>query len=437
MAASPRTVPAAAAGALTVTSEARHEAAYRFVLAKMLASEGDFAAAGVAFREAVELAPDAPIVRLEYASHLIRLAAASRGARRSELRQQAREEAELARAQAGDAPAVWRSLADVYYDLSPDDPALEERAREALEKVVAGDPDDLEASLTLGQIYLGERQPERAVDLLQRVVEHTSGNRVVYSMLGEALVRSGRSAEAEGVFERLLSLDPTSRPVRLGLAAMKSERGDHEGALQALEEAPPGLRQQAEVRRRIALELLYSDEPGEARDIVDDLYAADPESPQVMATRALVLAAQGDHAALDALVADLAPGDSRRRELAALLQQQGETEEAERLLRQTLAGLDELSGEPARQTAAGVRFQLADLLGERGDDRRRGGDRRAAHPPWRRRRAAPGHPGLRRAAQPGRRERRRARPSAPPRPAARGGAAGLGHDRRGAAARRP
>ena len=353
----------------------------------MLQAEGDFAGAGVAYRQALELAPDEPILRLEYAAHLIRLASASRGARRSGLLQQARDEAERARQAAGDEPAVWHSLADVYYDLAQDDPSLQERAREALEKVVAADPDDLESSLTLGQIYLGDRQPEKAAELFDRVVERTSGNRFVYSLLGEALMRTGRSAEAEDVLGRLLAIDPSSRQVRLGLAGLKSDRGDHQGALRVMEEAPSGLREQAEVKRRMALEMLFSGQLDEARRIVDELYAREPEAPQILGAYALVLAAQGDRGSLDALVDGLQATDSMRREVAALLQQYGESEDAERVLRATLARLEEQRGRgaghgdaesgdaesgdaelgDAEHTAAGVRFQLADLLGDRGD----------------------------------------------------------------------
>ena len=360
-------VPAATQTPDASAPAAAHEAAYRFVLAKMLASEGDFAAAGVAYEEALALAPDEPIVRLEYASHLIRLAGASRGTRRGALLEQARQEAERAAAAAGDEPALWRTLADVYYDLSRDEPALAERAREALEKVLAAEPDDLESALTLGQIYLGNGEPAKAAELFGRVAERTSGNRFVYSMLGESLMRTGRLAEAEEVLGRLLAIDPSSRQVRLGLAGLRSERGDHEAALRTMNEAPGGLRQQADVRRRIALELLFSGRPDEAREIVDELFAADPASPQVIGAYALVLAAQGEGGELDALIAEMEPTDTRRRELAALLQQHGEDAAAERMLRDTLAELEERRGDEAARTAAAVRFQLADVLGDRGD----------------------------------------------------------------------
>jgi len=350
---------------------AGQEAAYRFVLAKMLAGEGDLVAADAAFREALGLVPEEPYLRLEYASHLIRLAAANRGERRRALLEEARSQAESARdlAQGGGSAevAIWRTLAEVYQDLSQGDPGLQEEARRALERVVEAEPDDLESSLTLGQIYLNDRQPARAAEIFGRVAERTAANRFVYSLLAEALMRSGRLAEAEDVLAQLLALDPSARQVRLGLAGLESERGDHAAALRTLREGPKGLRQQSDVQRRMALELLMSGSPDEAREILEPLYDQEPESPPLIGAMVLTLAAQGDDAALDDLVGSIDATDSRRLELAALLGQGGHDLVAERVLRDTLAALEDRRGDEAARNAAAARFQLADLLSQRGE----------------------------------------------------------------------
>ena len=365
--------PQAVSPAQPVAVAAGQEAAYRFVLAKMLAAEGDMVAADAAFREALGLVPDEPYLHLEYASHLIRLAGANRGDRRLALLEQARSQAEAARdlaEAAGDGDsetAIWRTLAEVYQDLSQDEPGLRDEARRALERVVEMEPDDLESSLALGQIYLNDRQPSRAAEIFSRVAERTAANRFVFSLLAESLMRSGRLAEAEGVLDRLLAMDPSARQVRLGLAGLESERGDHEAALQTLREAPEGLRRQSDVRRRIALELLMSGNPGEAREILEPLYDEEPDSPQLIGAMVLTLAAQGDDEALDELVSAIDANDDRRRELAALLEQNGQDLVAERVLRGTLAELEDRRGEEAARNAAAVRFQLADLLSQRGE----------------------------------------------------------------------
>ncbi len=352
---------------------AGQEAAYRFVIAKMLAAEGDLVAADAAFREALDLLPGEPYLHLEYASHLIRLAGANRGDRRLALLEQARAQAEAARdlaeaaGEGSSETAIWRTLAEVYQDLSQGDPSLQDDARRALERVIAKDPDDLESSLSLGQIYLNDRQPARAAEIFSRVAERTAANRFVFSLLAESLMRSGRLAEAEGVLHRLLALDPSARQVRLGLAGLESERGDHEAALRTLQEAPEGLRRQPDVRRRIALELLMSDRPDEAREILEPLYEEEPDSPPLIGAMVLTLAAQGDDEALDGLVASIEAGEGRRRELAALLDQNGQDLVAERVLRDTLAELEGRRGDTAARNAAAVRFQLADLLSQRGE----------------------------------------------------------------------
>lgn len=364
--ASPSVEPSPPLATSPPSASPSREAAYRFVLAKMLAAEGDLEPARAAFQEALALVPEEPYLRLEYAAHLIRLAGASRGNRRQALLVEARSQAEAARDMAGDEPAVWRTLSEVYYDLSQNDPNLQDDARRALERVVEAEPDDLESSLTLGQIYLNSREPEKAAEIFSRVAERTAANRFVYSLLAEALMRTGRLAEAEEVLSSLLALDPTSRQVRLGLASLKSERGDHEAALETLRKAPKGLRQQADVRRRIALELLFAERPGEAREILDPLYAAEPDSPALLGALVLVMAAQGEDGELHDLLTSIDAADTQRRELAALLAQHGQTPAAERLLRQTLLDLDRRRGDEATKTAAAVRFQLADLLSTRG-----------------------------------------------------------------------
>jgi len=342
-------------------------APYQFVLAKMLAAEGELVAAGRAFEEALRLAPEEPFVHLEYAGFLARMASVTRGDRKLDYLQQAVDAAQKARDLAGDEPEVWRTLAQVYLDLAREQPAALADARQAMERVVAADPDDLETSLTLGQIYLSEGQPEQAVELFSRVAERSSGNRYVDSLLSEALMRTGRQAEAEGVLGRLLSLDPGARQVRLGVATLQSGRGDHAAALATLQAAPPSLRAEPEIQRRIALELHLSGHPDAALAMTDKLRSEDPATPGLLTVRALALASLGRSEELYTALDALPPQDPQQREIANDLEVNGQAEVAQQVLRRALERAQAAAGEETARAALELRVQLAGLLSRNGD----------------------------------------------------------------------
>jgi len=342
---------------------AEREAAYSFVIARMLAGEGEFQAAGAAFEQALELAPEEPFLHLEYASHLTRLASVTRGEGRTAHLRQAVREAQRAQELAGDEPEVWRTLAEVYLDLSREDPTVLVDARQALEKVVEADPDDLESSLTLGQVYLSE-DPARAAELLTGVAERTSGNRYVYSLLSEALIRSGRHLEARGSLGRLLAIDPSSRQVRLTLAELESEAGDHERAAELLAGAPESLRDEAEVRQRLARELFHLGRDAEAGRLVEGLAAEEAGDVNTLALEALLAASRGDEAAMHAALAGIEASDPRHLEIANALRARELPAVAETVL---VSALDRVEAEGDQAFAARLRLELAEIRFDRDD----------------------------------------------------------------------
>ena len=102
--------------------------------------------------------------------------------------------------------------------MAGEDSAALSEARQALEKLREIDPTDVESMVSLGQIYLSEQSPERAADVFQAVLDQTSGNRMVYRLLVDALVRSGQSERAVSVLEEALELDPLFTRARIVLS---------------------------------------------------------------------------------------------------------------------------------------------------------------------------------------------------------------------------
>ncbi|HWN43710.1 MAG TPA: tetratricopeptide repeat protein [Thermoanaerobaculia bacterium] len=288
-------------------SEPQSTAAYQFALAKLLSVEGSLPEALTAYQEAERLAPDSPYVRLEHGQLLARLAQYSRAPGvREEYLQRAAETLGKARQIAPENLDVLRAVGEVYLDLSSQDPAALATAQEALETVRRRDPDDPQAALTLGQIYMDQRQPEKAAEVLRDLVTRLPQQRMAYALLVEALLRADKPAEAEKVLGDILGFDPGSLEARLTLVELQSQRGDHRSAVDTLRGAPEPVREEARVRRQLAWELYRTGELEAALETADALLGvqgeAGPDRPFLSLVKGLVFTAEGRHReALDLL----------------------------------------------------------------------------------------------------------------------------------------
>lgn len=281
-------------------SEPRATAAYQFALAKLLSVEGSLPEALTAYEEAERLAPDSPYVRLEHGQLLARLAQYSRAPGvREEYLQRAAATLGKAREIAPDNLDVLRAVGEVYLDLSAQNPAALATAQEALETVRQRDPDDPQAALTLGQIYMDQRQPEKAAEVLRDLVTRLPQQRMAYALLVEALLRADKPAEAEKVLGDILGFDPGSLEARLTLVELQSQRGDHRTAVETLRGTPEPVREEARVRRQLAWELYRTGELKSALETADALLAAQgeagPDRPFLSLVKGLVFTAEGRH----------------------------------------------------------------------------------------------------------------------------------------------
>ena len=136
------------------------------------------------------------------------------------------------------------------------------------------------AALSLGQIYLEQKEPEKAVQVLRDLVSRVPQQRVAYALLIEALLRADRGAEAEAALQEVLAFDPASLGTRLALAEMQSDRGDHEAALATLQAAPEEGRDEPRVRRKLAWELYSTGDLDAALATLEGLLAGDAKAPR-------------------------------------------------------------------------------------------------------------------------------------------------------------
>lgn len=255
------------------------------VMGRLLADEGEGREATESFVAAIELAPNDPYIRLEYSRFLIR---------QRRLRKAAQQVA-TAYQLAPNEPDVLRVYAETQLKMAGQEPGALDAARQALEKLREIDPSDVESMVSLGQIYLSEQSPERAADVFQEVLDQTSGNRVVYRLLVDALVRSGQGDRAVAVLTEALELDPFFTRARIVLSELLGEQGKHEEAVAVLTAAPELAAGDPELQKRLALELHRAGDFDGALAAIDRILEAEPGDYAALYLKTVILTVQGDN----------------------------------------------------------------------------------------------------------------------------------------------
>jgi tetratricopeptide (TPR) repeat protein len=339
-------------------------ASYHFAMAKLLAVEGSLAEALAAYEEAERLAPAAAYVRLEHAQLLTRMAQYSRnpGSRDNFLRQAGEQITEAGRL-APDNLDVLRATGSIYLDLSASDPAVLAKALEALEAVRQRDPMDVESLLTLGRLYLDQRQPDKAAEVFRGLVTHVPQQRMAYALLVEALLQSNRPADAEAALKEILSFDSNSLEARLSLAELLDRRGDHASSIALLKGAPEEARMEPRLRRQLAWSLYLNGDLDESLATVDPLLGVDTATSSLPLLKGLILTAEGRNAeALEVLkkVREAQPKDvTLATTFARVLEREGRREEAARVLAEVA---DALAADPEQsEEAREARIELAQV----------------------------------------------------------------------------
>lgn len=245
----PEPPPTTVAGAL----------AAEFLDARLLAEDGyldealerlDRVAAGV---------PDDPYLRLARAELLFR------AGRIDEASSQVAGAAD----DAPDNPDVLRLQGRIELARADREPRALEVATKAFERLRQDDPEDLEALLSLGQLYLATGRAGLAADALAEAARLRPGHPGIESLLARALDSTPDPVQAERIQRERLGREPEALAQRLELADLLARRGAHAEAVQVLEAAPAAQAGLLDVRRRLALELFLSGELERARALAE------------------------------------------------------------------------------------------------------------------------------------------------------------------------
>ena len=303
---------------------------YHLLVAQLLTEEGDYRGALESFETAIAGAPDDVYARLEYGRLLLRLGRS----------QEAVAQATVAREAAPELDDVLLFYSEAQMRLAQEDPAALEKARQALEEIRARQPDNIEAMVTLGQIYLGESRPDEAAAVFKDLLSRRSGNRMVFSLLIDSLMRADRPAQAEKAMQEVLDVDPGFTRARLSLAQAQSERGDHASAAKTLEEGPKEVLTDPEVRRRLAFELHQSGQYARALQLVDEMLTEDPGYFPNRYLQAMSLAAMGREDEAIVITRDLLRNHPMNLDLGVLLARLLESRQEPQAAEETLRAME-------------------------------------------------------------------------------------------------
>ena len=334
-------VAAAAAGA---AEPPLRDAAYEFALGEMLASEGDYDGALAAIGRAVELEPRDPYLRLERAELLFRIG-----------RQEgAAAEIGIARELAPEDPEVQRVQARIEMSRADRDPEAARTAIDAYERVRAREPEDLEALVSLGQLYLGGGQPELAKVTLAEAARLRPGQPMIEALLARALAGAGEVGDSESMRRRLLAQNPRNLQQRLELADLLGRQGRHAEAATLLADAPEEQRGAPEVRRRLGYELYLAGDLDSAQVVGEAAVAAQPDAAGARVLLGLVGLASGRYAEVE-------------RWLSPLVAQSPESDQVGDLYVQALEGLGRIDEavETLRAGDGAISLRLAPAVAPR------------------------------------------------------------------------
>ena len=128
-------------------------------------------------------------------------------------------------------PQVQYSLGVAYFSAQQ-----YEKAMEPLSRALQVDPRNLEARRMLALSAFNTAQYQRAAELLMNDPQRDEDPSLQY-MYGVALVRGGRSDEAEKIFSRLLSAHDEAPELHVVLGQALAQRGDYDAAVRELQRA--------------------------------------------------------------------------------------------------------------------------------------------------------------------------------------------------------
>lgn len=217
---------------------------------------------------------------------------------RQDLATQAIEQYKLALQADPDSHALQNGLANLYFRLG--------RIREAVAAAqgqIASHPDDIDAHMLLGHVYLrslGDGQGPQSGEMVQAAIKEYQtiaklkpNDLETRLLLGQLYGLSHDSAKAEAEFKEAQKIDPNSEEVVLSMARLYSEQGDLARAAKAIEGVP---KEDRSGRMDFALAGIYDQlkQPKKAAAAYQAALDEDPDNTDAKRGLASALTAAGE-----------------------------------------------------------------------------------------------------------------------------------------------
>jgi tetratricopeptide (TPR) repeat protein len=324
-----------------------------FLEARLLAEEGFVEDALSRLDRVAAGAPGDPYLRLARAELLFRA---------GRLDEASSEVAAAALAAPGN-PDVLRLQGRIELARADREPRALEIATAAFERLRQDDPEDLEALLSLGQLYLATGRAGLAADALAEAARLRPGHPGIESLLARALDSTPDPDQAERIQRGRVAREPEALAQRLELADLLARRGAHAEAVAVLEAAPAAQAALLDVRRRLALELFLDGELERARTLAAAIVEEWPGYGGGRLLLARIQVAHGLFVEAESILSPLLGPGARPPAVDQLhtriLEETGRIDEAAAEL---LARADRFTAEERTVEAAATRLELARLL---------------------------------------------------------------------------
>lgn len=304
------------------------EASYLFALGQLHRNEGSYEEALDALKRAVAAEPGEPYLQLEFSEFLFQLGRLNDAA----------EHAEAARRAAPGSADVLKLLGRIYLRLGERSPAFLRRSQDAFETLRDLEPEDIDVREILGRLHLSRGEPGNAAVVLREAHALAPRDRMVTSLLVEAL---GALGERTSVLEELRALieeDPSFLQPRLTLARALDQTGNAAAVIELLEATPENVRLNVDFLRELSSAYYRVGAMENALDTSGRWLALRPQDTMGRYLQSLALAGLGrDGEAEQMLVALLEENPDSQEfalSLAGVIELQGRRYEAAELLRQ-------------------------------------------------------------------------------------------------------
>jgi putative PEP-CTERM system TPR-repeat lipoprotein len=170
------------------------------------------------------------------------------------------------------------------------------QAEKHLAWVLEKSPENLYARRMLTAVLVKERQPQRAINVLQTGLKQAPGDTGLLVLAGEAYMQLNDFSNATRYFEKAASLDPKSAGARTGLGLSRLAGGESDRAMADLESAArldPG-RHQADIL--LVMSHIARNELDQALAVLQGLEKKLPNNPLTFNLKGSIYAAKRDFA---------------------------------------------------------------------------------------------------------------------------------------------